>query len=70
MRKRKAKSPQKTTPKHEQPSPTEIQLRPAGEVVVTAKEEPPMPVVKKVIHERRFPPRTPEPPAHRPKDED
>jgi hypothetical protein len=69
MRKRKTTSPKKATARREQPSPAEIQLRPAGEVVVTAQEEPPTQVVKKVIHERRFPPRTPEAPARKTKDE-
>jgi hypothetical protein len=69
MHKRKVKTPKKTDTKREQANPGEIRLRPAGEVLVKATEAPPTPTVKKVIHERRFPPRVPEAPP-KPEGED
>jgi hypothetical protein len=53
-----------TTEKEEQKplAPGEVRLRPAGESVVTHKNEPPQPLVDKQIHPRRPLPLVPEPP--------
>jgi hypothetical protein len=44
----------------------EVQIRTAGQAVLTPRDVPPKPPAKKTIHERRFPPPVPERPEEDP----